>query len=79
MLGKHGGLGPDYPWSIGFAKDVDSYRNQERGTKQKEEEEKERNLPEVPLQGLVLGLDGVVLCQQLLEDVGPKLVDTLKQ
>jgi hypothetical protein len=35
------GLGPNYPWSIGFAEDVDSYRKRERGKKQKEEEEKE--------------------------------------
>jgi hypothetical protein len=37
-----------------------------------------RHSLQVPLQGLVLGLASVVLCEQLLEDVGLKLVDTLK-
>jgi hypothetical protein len=36
------GLGPNYPWSIGFAEDVDTYRKRERGKKRKEEDEKER-------------------------------------
>jgi hypothetical protein len=40
--GRTRGLGPNYPWSIGFAKDVESYRKRERGRKQKEEEEKEQ-------------------------------------
>jgi hypothetical protein len=40
--GRTRGLGPNYPWSIGFAEDVDSYRKRERGKKRKEEEEKER-------------------------------------
>jgi hypothetical protein len=26
--GRTRGLGPNYPWRIGFAKDVDSYRSQ---------------------------------------------------
>jgi hypothetical protein len=29
------GLGPNYPWSIRFAEDVDSYRKRERGKKRK--------------------------------------------
>jgi hypothetical protein len=40
--GRTRGLGPNYPWSIGFAEDVESYGKRERGKKQKEEEEKER-------------------------------------
>jgi hypothetical protein len=40
--GRTRGLGPNYPWSIWFAKDVDSYRKMERGKKRKEEEDKER-------------------------------------
>jgi hypothetical protein len=28
--GRTQGLGPNYPWSIGFAEDVDSYRKRER-------------------------------------------------
>jgi hypothetical protein len=40
--GRTRGLGLNYPWSIGFAKDVDSYRKRKRGKKRKEEEEKER-------------------------------------
>jgi hypothetical protein len=40
--GRTRGLGPNYPWSIGFAEDVESYRKRERGRKRKEEEEKER-------------------------------------
>jgi hypothetical protein len=33
---------------------------------------------QVPLQGFVLGLASMIFHQQLLEDVGPKLIDTLK-
>jgi hypothetical protein len=40
--GRTRGLGPNYPWSIRFAEDVESYRKRERGRKRKEEEEKER-------------------------------------
>jgi hypothetical protein len=40
--GRTRGLGPNYPWSIRFAEDVDSYIKKERGKKRKEEEEKER-------------------------------------
>jgi hypothetical protein len=40
--GRTRGLGPNYPWSIGFAEDVESYRKRERGRKRKEKEEKER-------------------------------------
>jgi hypothetical protein len=39
--GRTRGLGPNYPWSIGFAEDVDSYRKWEKG-KKRNEEEKER-------------------------------------
>jgi hypothetical protein len=38
-----------------------------------------RHFLQVPLQVLVLGLAGAVLRQQLLEDICPKLVDTLKE
>jgi hypothetical protein len=40
--GRTRGLGDKYPWSIGFAEDVDSYRKRERGKKRKEEEEEEK-------------------------------------
>jgi hypothetical protein len=40
--GRTRGRGPNYPWSIRFVEDIDSYRKRERGKKQKEEEEKER-------------------------------------
>jgi hypothetical protein len=40
--GRTQGLGPNYPWSIRFAEDVESYRKRERVKKRKEEEEKER-------------------------------------
>jgi hypothetical protein len=40
--GQTRGLGPNYPWSIEFAKDVDSYTKRERGKKRKEEEEEEQ-------------------------------------
>jgi hypothetical protein len=39
--GQTRGLGDNYPWSIRFAEDFDSYRKWERGKKQKDEEEKE--------------------------------------
>jgi hypothetical protein len=39
--GQTQGLGPNYPWSIGFVEDVDSYRKWEREKKRKEGEEKE--------------------------------------
>jgi hypothetical protein len=38
-----------------------------------------RQILQVPFQGLILGLASVKFGQQLLEDVGPKLVDTLKE
>jgi hypothetical protein len=41
LTGRTRGLGHNYPWSIGFAEDVDSYRKWERGKKRKEEEEEE--------------------------------------
>jgi hypothetical protein len=38
-----------------------------------------RSFFQVPLQGLVLGLASAILRHQLLEDVGPKLINTLKR
>jgi hypothetical protein len=37
--GRTRGFGPKYPWSLGFAKDIDTYRSRERAKKRKAEEE----------------------------------------
>ena len=37
--GRTRGLGPKYPWSPGFAKDIDTYRSRARAKQQRDEEE----------------------------------------
>jgi hypothetical protein len=53
-------------------------RQQQKGTPKSEESRLTRQLLQVLLQGLILGLAGMILHQQLLEDVGPKLVNALR-
>ena len=40
--GQTRGLGPNYPWRIGFPEDEASYRSRERGKKRKEHESADR-------------------------------------
>ena len=40
--GRTRGLGPNFPWSIGFPEDKDSYRSRERAKKRREEVEEDR-------------------------------------
>ena len=37
--GRTRGLGPKYPWSLGFAKDIDTYRSQARAKQRQEEKD----------------------------------------
>ena len=36
--GRTRGLGPKYPWSLGFAKDIDTYRSRARAKQRRDEE-----------------------------------------
>ena len=40
--GRTRGLGPKYPWWLGFAKDIETYRSRARGKQRQQEEEGER-------------------------------------
>jgi hypothetical protein len=53
-------------------------RQQQKCTPKSEESRLTQQLLQVLLQGLILGLAGTILRQQLLEDVGLKLVTALR-
>ena len=40
--GRTRGLGPKYPWSLGFAKDIDTYISRARAKQRRDEEDGDR-------------------------------------